>query len=109
MREGNDIVLYFPSVVITLCILNFSFNIVLSVVTSSIEKQQVAILPLVFPLFPPSSIYQMAKDNGCTLKTTMTMRNPAAYVRMSKAHLDLKKSGIRPNGKWYWFFEKEVI
>lgn len=52
---------------------------------------------------------QMAKDNGCTLKTTMTTRSARAYVRVTKSHLNLKKSGIRPNGKWYWFFEKEVI
>ncbi len=52
---------------------------------------------------------KLAQKNKCALCRTMSMRNPASYVRITKTHLNLKLSGIRPNGYWYWVFEKEVI
>lgn len=52
--------------------------------------------------------YKMTKDNGCKALHVMTMRNPAAYIRCNHLHLNLKLSGYRPNGNWYWCFEKFV-
>lgn len=51
----------------------------------------------------------MAKEQGCILMRTQTFHNPSAYMRLSKARLNLELSGVRPNGKMYWVFEKEVI
>lgn len=49
--------------------------------------------------------YKMTRELGCHTLQVMTMRNPAAYIRTNKLHLNLKASGVRPNGKWYWAFE----
>ncbi|WP_196592416.1 hypothetical protein [Pectinatus frisingensis] len=49
--------------------------------------------------------FRLTKELGCHTLRVMTMRNPASYVRVTKTHLNLKLSGIRPNGKWYWVFE----
>lgn len=54
-------------------------------------------------------VHDMAVSHGCKYMTTQTIRSPKAYVRKSGgAHLDLKLSGFRPNGKWYWVFTKET-
>lgn len=53
--------------------------------------------------------HDLAVKHGCKYMTTQTIRSPKAYVRKSGgAHLDLKLSGFRPNGKWYWVFVKET-
>lgn len=54
-------------------------------------------------------VMQMAKERGCRLLRTATFRNPAAYMRLFKGTPNLALSGLRPNGKFYWIFEKEVI
>jgi hypothetical protein len=51
----------------------------------------------------------MAKERGCKIMRTATFRNPAVYMRFMKATPNLSLSGIRPNGKMYWIFEKVVI
>jgi hypothetical protein len=51
----------------------------------------------------------MAKRRGCTVMLTVTKRDPVAYMRLTKAKINLTYSGIRPNGNMYWCFEKEVI
>jgi hypothetical protein len=51
---------------------------------------------------------QMAKVRLCRLLRTATHRNPAAYMRLTKGTPNLQFSGIRPNGKFYWVFDKIV-
>jgi hypothetical protein len=51
----------------------------------------------------------MAKQRGCTVMLTATKRDPASYMRLTRAKINLTYSGIRPNGNMYWCFEKEVI
>jgi hypothetical protein len=50
----------------------------------------------------------MAKLRGCTLMRTATKRDPVAYMRLTKAKPNLTFSGIRPNGRFYWVFERQV-
>lgn len=50
----------------------------------------------------------MAKKRGCSLMRTATKRDPAAYMRLTKAKINVPLSGIRPNGEFYWVFEKGV-
>jgi len=52
---------------------------------------------------------EMARWHGCKLLRTATMHNPAAYMRLIKVTPNIVLSGIRPNGKFYWIFEKGVI
>lgn len=52
--------------------------------------------------------YSMAKKRLCKLLRTSTFRDPAAYMRLTKGTPNLALSGIRPNGKFYWVFQKEV-
>lgn len=53
---------------------------------------------------------KLAKENGCTLlRTAVARRSPAAYMRVTKAKLNLPLSGLRANGDFYWLFDKEVI
>lgn len=51
----------------------------------------------------------MAKKRGCKLMRTATFRDPAAYMRLTKNKPNISLSGIRPNGKFYWIFERDVI
>lgn len=51
----------------------------------------------------------MAKEQHCTVLRTATKRPPAVYMRKTKAKLNLPLSGLRPNGDFYWIFDKEVI
>jgi hypothetical protein len=51
----------------------------------------------------------MAKERGCTIMRTATKRNPAAYMKLTKATPNISLSGIRPNGNFYWIFERAVI
>jgi hypothetical protein len=50
----------------------------------------------------------MAKERGCTFLSTQTHRDPAAYMRLTKAEINLSLSGVRKNGLMYWVFEKAV-
>lgn len=56
-----------------------------------------------------NTIVQIAKENDCKIIRTSTARNPAAYMRLTKATPNIALSGIRPNGKFYWIFERKVI
>ena len=54
-----------------------------------------------------------AEEEGCTVMYTSTMRNPKAYVRKAwsfgaRPHLDIKRSGKHPNGKFYWIFTERI-
>lgn len=51
---------------------------------------------------------EMAKKRGCKLMRTATFRDPTAYMRLTKATPNFAYSGIRPNGKFYWIFERLV-
>lgn len=51
----------------------------------------------------------IAKKHHCKLICTQTFCDPAAYMRLTKAKINISLSGIRPNGKMYWVFEKEVL
>ena len=51
---------------------------------------------------------KIARANGCHYVVTQTLRCPKAYARKSKAHLDLPRSGVRANGRFYWVFVEEV-
>jgi hypothetical protein len=51
---------------------------------------------------------KMAKERGCKILRTATYRNPVAYMRLTKATPNIALSGIRPNGKFYWIFDKNV-
>lgn len=50
----------------------------------------------------------LAKQLGCILLRTATFHDPAAYMRLTKAKINLAESHVRANGKMYWIFEKEV-
>jgi hypothetical protein len=50
----------------------------------------------------------MAKKFHCVLMRTRTYKNPAAYIRLTGAYLNLERSEVRPNGLFYWCMEKEV-
>jgi hypothetical protein len=50
--------------------------------------------------------YDLARKQGNGRIKTITMRNPAAYIKMTGTHLDLSDSGYRPNGIWYWAMER---
>ncbi|CQR74169.1 hypothetical protein SpAn4DRAFT_0631 [Sporomusa ovata] len=39
---------------------------------------------------------------------TATARSPAAYMRLFKGRINIALSGIKPNGKMYWYFETDV-
>lgn len=52
---------------------------------------------------------KLAKEQNCTLLRTATTRNPAVYMRVTKAKPNLPLSGLRANGEFYWIFDKEVI
>jgi len=52
---------------------------------------------------------RMAKERGCTFMRTQTLHDPAAYMRLTKADINIALSGIRSNGKMYWVFERRVI
>lgn len=49
-----------------------------------------------------------ARENGCHYIATQTTHCPKAYARKTHAHLDLARSGMRANGRFYWFFVEEV-
>lgn len=51
----------------------------------------------------------IAKKHHCKLIRTQTFRDPASYMRLTKAKINISLSGIRPNRKMYWVFEKEVL
>ena len=51
---------------------------------------------------------QKARENGVNLIRTMTYKNPAAYLRLTKSHLDIGRSRVLANGLFYWCFEKGV-
>ena len=51
---------------------------------------------------------QKARENGVNLIRTMTYKNPAAYLRLTKSHLDIGRSHVLANGLFYWCFEKGV-
>ena len=51
----------------------------------------------------------LAKKHHCQLIRTQTFRDPASYMRLTKSKINLSLSGIRPNEKMYWVFEKEVL
>lgn len=51
---------------------------------------------------------KIARANGKRYVVTQTIRCPKAYARKSKAHLDLLRSGVRANGRFYWVFVEEV-
>lgn len=55
-----------------------------------------------------NTAYAMAKKRRCKILRTATFRDPAAYMRLFKCTPNLAISGIKPNGKFYWIFEKEV-
>ena len=50
----------------------------------------------------------MAKAAGCRSMETETSRNPAAYARLTHSLLDLSKSGVKPDGYFYWCFTEEI-
>jgi len=51
----------------------------------------------------------MAKEMHCHTLRTATSRKPATYMRFMKCTPNLSLSGIRPNKKMYWVFERKVI
>jgi hypothetical protein len=51
---------------------------------------------------------ELAREHNCSILRTSTHRDPAAYTRLTKAKINLSLSGIRPNGKFYWVFEKSI-
>jgi hypothetical protein len=54
-------------------------------------------------------ISELAKQHNCTILRTATFRDPAAYMRFRKATPNIAMSGLRPNNKFYWVFERKVI
>lgn len=52
---------------------------------------------------------KMAKQRGCRFIRTQTFHDPAAYMRLTKADINISLSGVRSNGRMYWVFEKKVI
>lgn len=50
----------------------------------------------------------LARAEGCHAVGTVTFHPAKAYARLSRAHLDLKRSGPGANGRWYWAFEEEL-
>jgi hypothetical protein len=52
---------------------------------------------------------EFAKQMLSKTLRTATNRNPATYMRFMKCAPNLSLSGIRPNGKMYWVFERKVI
>jgi hypothetical protein len=51
----------------------------------------------------------IAKMYRCNIMRTATYRDPVAYWRLQRGSgINFALSGIRPNGKFYWVFEKEV-
>ena len=59
--------------------------------------------------FMNNAANKIAKEHHCRILRTATFRNPAAYMRLQKVKLNLPLSGLRPNGKFYWIFEREAI
>lgn len=51
---------------------------------------------------------EAAKEMGCVKIRTQTFRDPVAYRRLTGAIIRWDLSGVRPNGKMYWVFDKEV-
>jgi hypothetical protein len=56
-----------------------------------------------------AKILELAKQHECRILRTATTRNPAAYMRLTKGTPNISLSGIRPNGHFYWVFERKVI
>lgn len=50
----------------------------------------------------------IAREHGCKMLRTRTLHNPAAFVRLTGAFLDLNLSYVYPNGIFYWTVDKEV-
>jgi hypothetical protein len=50
----------------------------------------------------------MAVATCCKILRTATYRNWVAYKRLTKATVNWSLSGFRPNGKFYYIFEKQV-
>lgn len=50
----------------------------------------------------------MAKKRGCKIIRTAVKRNPASYMRLMKCTPNIPLSRVRPNGIFYWVFDKEV-
>lgn len=56
---------------------------------------------------------EIGRAHGCTTLYTSTYRSPKAYMRLnvkdSVGGLDLRQSGYRKNGKFYWVFEEVLM
>ena len=56
-----------------------------------------------------SKCVELAKQHHCKILRTAVKRDPSAYMRMTKATPNITLSGVRPNGEFYWIFERTVI
>lgn len=52
---------------------------------------------------------RMAKQRSCQFVRTQTFHDPAAYMRLTKADINISLSGVRSNNRMYWVFEKKVV
>lgn len=51
---------------------------------------------------------ELAREHGCKFLRALTLHDPAAFMRLTGARLNMPLSGVRQNGTFYWCFEKEV-